>query len=194
MNRSSNILLISGPSGIGKDFLANSLVAEGKHKKILMTTTREIRTGEKDGIDYEFLNIDQYHKVQQIGDFFMDNEFFGNSYSIRTSAVDTVIREGKTAIGIIYTPKIPQFLSQYPNAYTVFLYPDNFDLWTGNLISRDGNIKRLEYAYEELKLWELKYRQFYKKVYKIKSHDFSEILGELQDIIKEDREVKIRNL
>lgn len=75
-------LVISGPSGVGKSYLANYLTRTYFCQRILPTTTRPPRMGEQPGKDYDFLTTDQYHQYQKEGRFFMSNFFFGNYYGI----------------------------------------------------------------------------------------------------------------
>ncbi len=166
----NKILLISGPSGIGKSYILKKLISSSsQYEAILSTTTREMREGESDGIDYEFLTRNEYVNSKQ--KFFMDNYFFNNFYGIKKKVVDDILEKRKIPVGIIYTPVIHQFLKAYPDALTIFLYPQNIDLWKENLLKRDGSLDRYQYALDELSKWENDYSRYYNKVYYINSNN-----------------------
>lgn len=78
MNEYKEMLVLSGPSGIGKNYIAKHLDVS-RFFLVLKTTTRGSRHGEVNGIDYEFLSRDDYEKAEvEDKDFFMSDFFFGN--------------------------------------------------------------------------------------------------------------------
>lgn len=169
-----SILLISGPSGIGKSYLAKKLASNSNYEIILPTTTRKIRDGEYDGIDYEFLTKEEYCISKE--EFFMDNFFFDNFYGIRKSNVEDILAKGKIPIGIIYTPVISQFLDFYPESFPVFLYPKNINLLRENLLRRDGDLSRYKSALKELIEYDTSYNKYYKKIYYIESNEDNDFI------------------
>lgn len=119
------VLLICGPRGIGKSYLTHHLLETGRYGQPLKTTTRPMRPGEVDGVDYEFLSPDDYAAAAAAGAFFMDNEIQGYRYAIRRSALEDVWAEGKICVLQIYYTVMHQFLAAYPYSYAIYLKPAN---------------------------------------------------------------------
>src|SRR5262245_14767369 len=75
------LLVISAPSAGGKTTLCQQLLASRKDVvRAITCTTREPRVGEKDGVDYYFLDAETFLKRVQAGDFLEHATVHGNSY------------------------------------------------------------------------------------------------------------------
>src|SRR5580765_5664879 len=97
----SNALLIvlSAPSGGGKTTLGQRLLAtQPTMTRAITCTTREARPGEKEGIDYYFLDASSFLKRVQAGNFLEHATVYGNSYGILKSEVLGKLRQGKDVV------------------------------------------------------------------------------------------------
>lgn len=177
------LLILSGPSGIGKTFLIQHINALG-FAPVLMTTTRSPRPTETNGVDYEFLSITKYRaETTRTDDFFMDNFFFGTYYGIRKSAIRSVYQAGNIPYLFIYIEVIEQIIKTYPNSYRIYLKPHDFCLIEKRLGNRDQDgISRIEKAREELLLFEQRYHHYYQKIVTVYDDNISSILRHLQEI------------
>ena len=93
------ILLISGPSGSGKSTLINRLMKEEKDIYFSIScTTREIRQGEKDGVDYYFLSVDEFKKGIENGEFLEWALVHKNYYGTSLKPVLKAFDENKVVI------------------------------------------------------------------------------------------------
>ncbi|MBQ9293014.1 MAG: guanylate kinase [Campylobacter sp.] len=93
------ILLISGPSGSGKSTLINRLMKEEKDIYFSIScTTREIRQGEKDGVDYYFLSVDEFKKGIENGEFLEWALVHENYYGTSLKPVLKAFEENKVVI------------------------------------------------------------------------------------------------
>lgn len=93
------ILLISGPSGSGKSTLINRLMKEEKDIYFSIScTTREIRQGEKDGVDYHFLSVDEFKKGIENGEFLEWALVHKNYYGTSLKPVLKAFSENKIVI------------------------------------------------------------------------------------------------
>ena len=93
------ILLISGPSGSGKSTLINRLMKEEKDIYFSIScTTREIRQGEKDGVDYYFLSVDEFKKCIENGEFLEWALVHKNYYGTSLKPVLKAFEENKVVI------------------------------------------------------------------------------------------------
>ncbi|MDB5179343.1 MAG: Guanylate kinase [Patescibacteria group bacterium] len=164
------LLVISGPSGIGKTYLVEQLKEHG-FLPVLMTTTRPPRPNEVPGVDYEFLERGEYDRAtEETADFFMNNEFFGHKYGIRRSAIERIWELGKVPVLAIYIQVVGQVIQAYPAAKRVYLVPAHVSLLQKRLRLRNGSDEpetsyRLEKAKEELALIrDLRYQALYDSI------------------------------
>ena len=98
--RSSPILVVlSAPSGGGKTTLCNRVLASHPNMARAITcTTREPRPGEKDGVDYYFLDAGSFLKRVQAGNFLEHATVYGNSYGTLKAEVLGKLRAGKDVL------------------------------------------------------------------------------------------------
>src|SRR5580765_2905605 len=93
------LILISAPSGGGKTTLCQQLLAARPGMMRAVTcTTRRPRAGERDGIDYYFLNADSFLKRVQAGNFLEHATVYGNSYGTLKSEVLGKLRQGNDVL------------------------------------------------------------------------------------------------
>jgi len=98
-NPSPLLVVISAPSGGGKTTLCKEmLLANPLMTRAVTCTTREPRSGEKDGVDYYFLDAGSFLKRVQAGNFLEHATVFGNSYGILKSEVLSKLRQGKDVL------------------------------------------------------------------------------------------------
>ncbi|MCH9620643.1 MAG: Guanylate kinase [Chlamydiia bacterium] len=78
------IFVISAPSAGGKTTIINRLIDlfGGSLKKVITCTTRAIRDGEKDGVDYRFLSVDEFDNCLKKKAFFEHAKVYGNMYGV----------------------------------------------------------------------------------------------------------------
>ena len=94
------LVLLSAPSGGGKTTVCRELLAARPDMARAITcTTRAPRTGEKDGVDYYFLDAASFLKRVQAGNFLEHATVYGNSYGTLKSEVLNKLRQGRVGIG-----------------------------------------------------------------------------------------------
>ena len=93
------LILISAPSGGGKTTLCQQLLAARPDMTRAITcTTRALRPGEKDGVDYYFLEPAEFQRRVQTGKFIEHATVFGRSYGILRSELLDKLRLGKDVL------------------------------------------------------------------------------------------------
>src|SRR6476619_3486107 len=93
------LIVISAPSGGGKTTLCQQLMASrSKMTRAITCTTRELRPGEKDGVDYYFLDAGSFLKRVQAGHFLEHATVYGNSYGTLKSEILGKLRPGKDVL------------------------------------------------------------------------------------------------
>jgi len=92
------VLLVSGPSGSGKTTLCRRLVEEGEAHYSISCTTRQPRKGERTGVDYYFLSVDEFKEKVSKGELLEWAEVHGNYYGTLKSQVLDFINQGKDVV------------------------------------------------------------------------------------------------
>jgi len=93
------ILVISGPSGCGKSSLINEILKlEENIYFSISTTTREIREGEEEGVNYHYISVEQFEKEIEEGAFLEWAKVHGNYYGTSLKPIYKAIDENKLVI------------------------------------------------------------------------------------------------
>ena len=93
------VLILSGPSGAGKSSLIHKIVDDiGECYFSISTTTRPIREGEKDGVDYYFVDEEEFIKEINEDNFLEHAVVHGNYYGTSIKPVKKALAEGKLII------------------------------------------------------------------------------------------------
>lgn len=160
------LVIISAPSGGGKTTLCHELLrAQPTMTRAVTCTTRAPRSGERDGIDYYFLDAAAFLKRLQAGNFLEHATVFGNSYGTLKSEVLGKLRQGKDVllnIDVQGAASIRQRAEEDPEIkralVSVFLTPPSMAVLEQRLHRRGTDSeaviqKRLSVARQEIAQW-----------------------------------------
>ena len=99
------LVIISGPSGVGKDTIIDAL-RERPHDPdyhyVVTCTTRARRPGEVDGVDYHFLDPDTFAAWRAAGEFLEASEVHENWYGTPRGQVREALHAGRDVVGVPY--------------------------------------------------------------------------------------------
>lgn len=97
--RTPLLVVLSGPSGVGKDAILNSLrLAEVPFHFTVTATTRPIRENEREGVDYHFLARETFEAMVAREEFLEYAEVYGNWYGVPKSQVKNALAGGKDVL------------------------------------------------------------------------------------------------
>ena len=149
-------VVISGPSGVGKDTIVSRLINNGLGIYSVSMTTRNKRKGEIDGKDYFFLSKDEFLDNIKKDNLFEYAIYNNNNYGTPKDFVFNNINDGKNVIAIVDVQGAMKIESKYSDALSIFIMPPSFDELERRLCGRkseDDNIisERLNIAKEEIK-------------------------------------------
>src|SRR5262245_3569473 len=160
------LLLISAPSGGGKTTICQQLLAARPQMSRAVTcTTRPPRKGERDGVDYYFLDAASFLKRVQAGNFLEHATVYGNSYGILKSEVLGKMRQGRDvllAVDVQGAATIRERSVEDPelkrSLVTVFITPPSLGVLEERLRKRGTDApatiqKRLSVARQEIAQW-----------------------------------------
>ena len=151
------LLILSGPSGVGKDaVLSRMRDLEEPYHFTVTTTTRTKRDGETDGKDYIFVSQAEFRAQMEQDGFLEWAEVYGNYYGVPRDQVTTALKEGKDVIVKIDVQGAKTIKSLAPNALYIFLAPPDMDQLEKRLTERmtespDSLKIRFETAAKEMK-------------------------------------------
>ncbi len=122
------LVILSGPSGVGKDTVIDAWRArDPRVTRVVAYTTRAPRTGEIDGVDYHFVTVDQFLECAEAGDFLEAKEVFGNHYATPLKDMVALLDAGKVAVLKIDVQGALTVMALRPDAVSVFLLPPDTD-------------------------------------------------------------------
>ena len=119
------LFVLSGPSGVGKDaVLALMKEMDGLNCRFATTaTTRPIRRGERDGVDYVFLTEDRFRALIESDGLLEWAEVYGNLYGVPKLQVTEALARGENALVKIDVQGAATVRRLFPDAVLIFLDP-----------------------------------------------------------------------
>ena len=148
--------MLSAPSGAGKTTIAKRLLAEREDVGYSVScTTRAPREGEVDGVDYHFLDMDEFQRRRAAGEFAESAEVHGRAYGTLRSEVERVLKAGRHVMMDIDVQGAAQFARAFPQSALVFIIPPSIDVLVERLQrrgseDRESLLTRLRNAQVEL--------------------------------------------
>jgi guanylate kinase len=160
------LIVLSAPSGAGKTTLCHQLLsARPEVIRVITCTTRQPRSGERDGADYHFLDAKTFEEKRARGEFLEWATVHGNSYGTLRSDVLNVLRSGRDALLVVDVQGAATIRQLHTNdpelsrvLVTVFLAPPSVSVLEARLRKRATDSaevveRRLKEARKELARW-----------------------------------------
>jgi guanylate kinase len=152
----ARLTVLSGPSGVGKRTVITALRRDFPEVWVSVSaTTRAPRPDEAEGIDYHFVDRDEFAKLIEAGDLLEHAEFAGNLYGTPRQPVLDHLASGVPTLLEIELAGARQVRRSMPEARFVFLAPPSLDTLIQRLRDRgtetaDAIAARLAHAQTEL--------------------------------------------
>jgi guanylate kinase len=124
------LVIISGPSGVGKDTIISELRRRNPdaHRHYVVTcTTRPRRPTETDGVDYHFLTSEQFGSLRLRGELLEANEVHGNWYGTPRDQVARALAEGRDAVLKIDVQGARSVRRVVPDSLLIFVVPPSLE-------------------------------------------------------------------
>jgi guanylate kinase len=150
------LLVLSAPSGGGKSSIARNLL-QGRDDLgySVSATTRPMREGEREGVDYHFLTGDEFLRRREAGEFLESATYGGHLYGTLRSEIDRIFAAGRHAVLDIEIEGARQIRASFPNSLHLFVLPPSAEVLIGRLKGRNTEPakvvrERIARAVEEL--------------------------------------------
>ena len=134
------LVIISGPTACGKDaVVAELLNLFSVLTRVVTTTTRPKRREDRNGVDYYFETPGHFEQQIKENALLEWAVVHGNYYGLPKASLDTIFSAGRVPVLIIDVQGAKTIKQLYPNAFSIFLYPDPWDAYFERLTNDRGS-------------------------------------------------------
>ena len=151
------VVVISGPSGVGKDVMIDRMIESGRlgFHFTVTATTRDPRPGEKDGINHHFVSVDDFVNLIAADELLEWAQVYDNYYGVPKKQVRDALQQGNHVIMRVDVQGAKRLSEIIPEALLIFIIPPSLDVLRKHLEGRGVNseeemTKRLAAATEEI--------------------------------------------
>ncbi len=180
------LFVISGSSGVGKGTVIKRFLEKNPDFKLSVScTTRPMRAGEKHGVNYYYLNREEFMQSVENGEFLEWAEFSGNCYGTNKKFVQNCLDNNENLILEIDTQGALQVKEKMSNAVLIFIMPPSLEELENRLRGRgteteDAIQKRLNTVKSEME----NAKKFH---YNVINDDVERAVEEIENIIKNEQ-------
>ena len=183
-----NLFIVMAPSGAGKTSLVKALVESEGSRNLCVSvshTTREIRPGETDGVNYHFVDKETFITMLRQGEFIESAEVYGHHYGTSQRWVQDRLDSGMNVILEIDWQGASQVRNAMPDACTIFILPPSVETLRERLTRRaqddpDTIERRMRQAVDEIS-------HVAEANYVVVNKDFDTALDDLRAIVRSQR-------
>lgn len=156
------LIVLSGPSGVGKGTVRKAIFEsdDNDFQYSISMTTRQMRPGEVDGVDYFFRSKEEFEELIAKGEMLEYAEYVGNYYGTPLSYVEETLAQGKDVFLEIEVQGAKQVKEKVPDGVFIFLTPPDLEELRSRIVGRgtdsiDVIDERMRVAKEEIEMMAL---------------------------------------
>jgi guanylate kinase len=137
------LLIISGPSGVGKDTVVQTVQQREPDLKFVVTvTSRPMREGEKEGVDYHFVSGEEFERMIANNEFIEHALVYDQYKGVLRKPFEDAFALGKDVIMRLDVQGAEYMRTLFPEAVLIFLIPESKESWLQRLHERRGDSKQ----------------------------------------------------
>lgn len=181
------LFIITAASGTGKTSLVNRLLKTTPHlQRIITHTTRPMRPGEVNGVDYHFVTADAFANLLEQDEMAEHAKVYGLDYGTAKSSINCIFDAGDDAIINIDWQGAKSLMALYPDQMTsIFILPPDMVELERRLRDRDSDSEEVIQMRLAIARKEIAQQDLFQ--HKVVNDDFEECLVELGEIIQASR-------
>jgi guanylate kinase len=155
-NERGSLVVISGPSGSGKDTVVSKYLEGRKNAWLSIScTSRPMRPGDEEGVSYYFISKEEFEEKIKNDEFLEYSEYNGNYYGTPKKDIEDKLKNGIDVILVIEVQGALKIKSAFPEAICIFIMPPSMEELRNRLVGRktetkDKIIQRFTTAYQEI--------------------------------------------
>jgi guanylate kinase len=181
------LIVISGPSGVGKDTLIKRLLELDRNLRYSVScTTRSPRPNEVDGVDYTFVSRERFQKLIDEGAFLEWANYNGNLYGTLTERVERARAAGHDIVLKIEVLGAEQVRERAPDGIFIFVVPPSVDELVRRQVKRNTESSSDMTARREIATKEMEYSKRYDHV--VVNDELERAVAQIVAIIQTARE------
>jgi guanylate kinase len=181
------LIVISGPSGVGKDTLIKRLLELHQNLRYSVScTTRAPRPGEVDGVDYSFVSRERFQQLIDEGAFLEHATYNGNLYGTLIERVEREREAGHDVVLKIEVQGAEQVRAKVPDGVFIFIAPPSVDELVRRQVKRNTETSQDMEARRLIATREMEYASRYDHV--VVNDEFGRAVAEILAIIQKARE------
>lgn len=152
------VMVLSGPSGVGKDAVLKAMKRRGMAFHFVVTTTdRPKRPEEVDGVDYNFVSTERFEEMIRNNELVEYARVYDDYKGVPKAQIDDALASGKDVILRLDVQGAARVRQLFPESVQIFLVPESEDQWYQRFRNRHTETEaelenRMDTAREELKL------------------------------------------
>ncbi|MBO0441044.1 guanylate kinase [Candidatus Enterococcus ikei] len=162
MSERGLLIVLSGPSGVGKGTVRKAIFdsEENDFQYSISMTTRKMREGEVEGVDYYFRTKEEFEAMIEAGEMLEYAQYVGNYYGTPLSYVNQTLDKGKDVFLEIEVQGAEQVKEKVPDGVFIFLTPPDLSELKSRIVGRgtdDDDVieERMRVAREEIEMMAL---------------------------------------
>ena len=182
------LIVLSGPSGAGKDSICDVLRSwYPTMRRVVTVTTRPVRPGEENGSDYHFISEPDFQTILDTGGFLEHAQVYDYRYGVPRIEVEDPLSFGLDVIALVDVQGAATLKRQFPDALLIFVSPGSIEETVRRMKVRDLDTEEQQRRRTELAAWELEQAKDFDHVVVNETGRLEEAASEVAKIIAAEK-------